>query len=178
MVFNPNISFNFKVNIGLSWPVGGMIRVWSWIPFSQTGHHKIEGSKNKKHPRCSQVGCFIWLTKLCLNHLIWPVLIRFGVSFVKQNLQISCIWFYLMCFKQDKLFSKEKEKTTKKKKKVLRVAGRSENARLFRLTFKNVDWTTSPNGKKTGTLAMALQFQDAVALAARPAKLDFLLGLS
>ena len=32
--------------------------------------------------------------------------------------------------------------------------------------------------KKTGTLAMALQFQDAVALAARPAKLEFLLGLS
>jgi hypothetical protein len=45
----------------------------------------------------------------------------------------------LICFEQDKLFPKEKEKTTKKKKKVLRVAGRGKNARLFRLTFKNVD---------------------------------------
>jgi hypothetical protein len=59
-----------------------------------------------------------------LNHLIWSVLIRFGDRFVKQNFQISCIWFDLICFEQDKLFPKEKEKTTKKKKKVLRVAGR------------------------------------------------------
>lgn len=32
--------------------------------------------------------------------------------------------------------------------------------------------------KKNGTLALALQFQGAVALAGRPAKLEFLLGLS
>jgi hypothetical protein len=40
----------------------------------------------------------------------------------------------LICFEQTKLFSKEKEKTTKKKKKVFRIAGRGKNARLFRLT--------------------------------------------
>jgi len=57
-------------------------------------------------------------------------------SFVKLNLQISCIWFYLICFEQDKLFSKEKEKSTKKKKKVLCVTGRGKNARLFRFFIK------------------------------------------
>jgi len=41
-------------------------------------------------------------------------------------------------FETERIFSKEKEKKTKKKKKVLRVAGRGKNARLFRLTFKNV----------------------------------------
>jgi hypothetical protein len=41
----------------------------------------------------------------------------------------------LFNFEQAKLFSKEKEKTTKKKKKVLRIAGRGKNARLFRVTF-------------------------------------------
>jgi hypothetical protein len=62
-------------------------------------------------------------------------LIGFGDSIVKLNLQISCFWFYLPCFEQPKLFSKEKEKTAKKKKKVLCVAGRGKNARLFRLTL-------------------------------------------
>jgi len=42
-------------------------------------------------------------------------------------------------FEQAKIFSKEEEKTTKKKKKVHRIAGCGKNARLFRLTFKDVD---------------------------------------
>jgi hypothetical protein len=66
-------------------------------------------------------------------------LIGFGDSFVKQNLQISSVWFYLPCFEQAKLFSKQKEKTTKKKKKVVGVAGRGKNARLFRRAFENID---------------------------------------
>jgi hypothetical protein len=45
----------------------------------------------------------------------------------------------LIDFAQANLFSKEEEKTTKKKKKVLFIAGCGKNARLFRLTFKNVD---------------------------------------
>jgi hypothetical protein len=45
----------------------------------------------------------------------------------------------LFDFDKPNYFQKEEEKTTKKKKKVHRIAGRGKNARLFRLTFKNVD---------------------------------------
>jgi hypothetical protein len=47
--------------------------------------------------------------------------------------------FVCLNLNKPKYFQKEEEKTTKKKKKVLRVAGRGKNARLFRLTSKNID---------------------------------------
>lgn len=81
-------------------------------------------------------------------------------------------------FEQAKLFSKEEEKTTKKKKKVLRIAGRGKNARLFRFFIKNfIETQAKMNRKKTGTLALVLQFYCALALWGDRLNLSFFFGL-
>ena len=95
-------------------------RVMIMVYFSRTGHHKIEGSKNKKHPRCTQVGCFIWLTKLYLNHSIWLVLTGFGDCFVKQKFRLMAIDLFWLVFNKPKYFQKRKKNGKKEKESLSR----------------------------------------------------------